>query len=171
MKLSTKGRYAVMAMVDLARAQQRRARSRSPRSPSGRRSRCPISSSCSPSCAAAAWSRACAVRAAAICWRMTADETRISDIILAVDEPIQATRCTPGSADRLPQRPEPLSDARSVGGAGQPDPPLSQLGSLATCATGACSAPARADQPSVGPSRRRAEARSAVARRIAAVAQ
>jgi Rrf2 family iron-sulfur cluster assembly transcriptional regulator len=27
-----------------------------------------------------------------------ADDTRIADIILAVDEPIRATRCTPGSA-------------------------------------------------------------------------
>ena len=28
------------------------------------------------------------------------DETRIADIILAVDEPIRATRCTPGYAPR-----------------------------------------------------------------------
>ena len=72
-------------------------RSRWPRSPSARRSRSPISSSSSPSCAPPVWSRACAVRAAAICWPTAPTSTRISDIILAVDEPIRATRCTPGA--------------------------------------------------------------------------
>src|SRR5260370_31244626 len=42
-------------------------RCRSPRSPTGRRSRCPISNSSSPGCARAGWSAACAVRAAATC--------------------------------------------------------------------------------------------------------
>ena len=132
MRLSTKGRYAVMAMVDLAQ-HGGGDRSRSPRSPSARRSRCPISSSSSPSCAAAGWSRACAGRAAAICLAHDRDETRIADIILAVDEPIRATRCTPGRADRLPRRPQPMSDPRSVGGAGQPDPSLSELGVARRC--------------------------------------
>ena len=39
------------------------------------------------------------------------DDTRIADIILAVDEPIQAVRCTPGEALRLPRQPRPMSDA------------------------------------------------------------
>ena len=29
----------------------------------------------------------------------TSDDTRVSDIIMAVDEPIKATRCTPGSPE------------------------------------------------------------------------
>ena len=40
---------------------------------------------------------ACAVRAAATCWLASREQMRIADIILAVDEPIKATRCTPGS--------------------------------------------------------------------------
>ena len=46
------------------------------------------------------WSTACAARAAAICSPARRDETRIADIILAVDEPIRATRCMPGSRHR-----------------------------------------------------------------------
>ena len=61
------------------------------------------------------------------------DETRIADIILAVDEPIRAVRCTPGARDRLPRRPQPMSDPRSVGRAQQPDPSLSELGVARRC--------------------------------------
>ena len=97
MRLSTKGRYAVMAMVDLAKHGTRRRRSRWPRSPSARRSRCPIWSSFSPSCARAAWCKSVRGPGGGYLLAHGADETRISDIILAVDEPIRATRCTPGA--------------------------------------------------------------------------
>jgi Rrf2 family iron-sulfur cluster assembly transcriptional regulator len=98
MKLSTKGRYAVMAMADLAATSEgqpvaladiaerqeislsyleqlfaklrRGGLVRSVRGPGG-----------GYLLARAAW------------------ETRVSDVILAVDEPIHATRCTPGSPD------------------------------------------------------------------------
>ena len=96
MKLSTKGRYAVMAMADLARQSdgspvaladiaerqdislsyleqlfgklRRGAQVKSVRGPGGR-----------------------------YMLARPADEMRVSDIIMAVDEPIKATRCTPGS--------------------------------------------------------------------------
>ena len=98
MKLSTKGRYAVMAMVDLARQGANRpvaladiaerqdislsyleqlfgklrkgAQVKSVRGPGGG-----YLLACQPS------------------------EMRIADIIVAVDEPIKATRCTPGSLE------------------------------------------------------------------------
>ena len=50
MRLTTKGRFAVTAMIDLAMP-RRAGRSRSPRSANARRFRCPIWSSCSASCA------------------------------------------------------------------------------------------------------------------------
>ena len=58
MRLSTKGRYAVMAMADLAgHAGEPTTAGPSPwpKSPSGRRFRCPIWSSFSPSCGGAGW--------------------------------------------------------------------------------------------------------------------
>ena len=56
MRLSTKGRYAVMAMADFASHEAgERGRFRWPMSPSARRFRSPIWSSCSPNCAAAGW--------------------------------------------------------------------------------------------------------------------
>ena len=103
MRLSTKGRYAVMAMADLAGMPPTRNRANTAgvagrHRRTARRFRCPIWSSSSPSCGAAAWSPACAGRAAAIACRARRGELRIADIILAVDEPIAATRCKTGSA-------------------------------------------------------------------------
>ena len=104
MRLSTKGRYAVMAMADLAGNASdpgnpaSNGRWRWPTSPPARTFRSPIWNSCSPSSGAAAWSPACAARAAAIACRAPVGELRIADIILAVDEPIAATRCKTGSA-------------------------------------------------------------------------
>ena len=92
MKLSTKGRYAVMAMVDLARhAQAKWCRCRT--SPPDRKSLCHI------------WSSFLRLRRAGLVksvrgpgggYRLTrgSADTRVSEIILAVDEPIKATRCT-----------------------------------------------------------------------------
>ena len=74
-------------------ARARRVRSRSPPSPSARRSRCPISSSCSASCAATGSSTASAGPAAATTSRAAADAISVADVILAVDEPIDATQC------------------------------------------------------------------------------
>ena len=131
MKLSTKGRYAVMAMVDLASQSDGRPW-RWPKSPSARKSLCPIWSSSSPSCGAAGWCSSVRGPGGGYLLARSAEETRISDIILAVDEPIRATRCKTGSP-RLPRQQEPLPDPRSVGGARQPDPYLPELGHPGRC--------------------------------------
>jgi Rrf2 family transcriptional regulator, iron-sulfur cluster assembly transcription factor len=87
MKLSTKGRYAMVALVDLAR---RRARLVSLAEMARRQgSRCPIWSSCSSSCAAPGWSNRCAGRAAATGWR-AADAIRVVEVLEAVDETVSA---------------------------------------------------------------------------------
>ena len=96
MRLSTKGRYAVMAMVDLAKHSQG-----SPIALAEIAERQDISLSYLEQLFAK-------LRAASLVKSVRgpgggyllghgADETRISDIILAVDEPIRATRCTPGA--------------------------------------------------------------------------
>src|SRR5712671_7665310 len=96
MRLSTKGRYAVMAMVDLAKHSQG-----SPIALAEIAERQEISLSYLEQLFAK-------LRAASLVKSVRgpgggyllghgADETRISDIILAVDEPIRATRCTPGA--------------------------------------------------------------------------
>ena len=74
MRLSTKGRYAVMAMVDLAKHGKGN----------------PIS------LAEIAERQEISLSYLEQLMR-GADGTRISDIILAVDEPIRATRCSPGA--------------------------------------------------------------------------
>lgn len=58
----------------------------------GKRSRCRISSSSSASCAARDWSRASAGRGGYHLARPQR-EVSVADIILAVDEPIDATQC------------------------------------------------------------------------------
>ncbi len=95
MKLSTKGRYAVMAMVDLA-AQ----RSERPIALADIAERQEISLSYLEQLFAKL-RRAelvASVRGPGGGYNLSkpAEETLISDIILAVDEPIRATRCTPG---------------------------------------------------------------------------
>ncbi|MGK2739967.1 Rrf2 family transcriptional regulator [Tepidicaulis sp. LMO-SS28] len=96
MKLSTKGRYAVMAMADLARHSEG-----SPVSLADIASRQEISLSYLEQL----FSR---LRKAGLVKSVRGpgggyllghgqDETRISDIILAVDEPLKATRCHTGS--------------------------------------------------------------------------
>ena len=93
MKLSTKGRYAVMAMVDLAHHAQAK-----PVSLSEIATRQEISLSYLEQLFArlrrAGLVRS--VRGPGGGYRLarTSIETRISEIILAVDEPIKATRCT-----------------------------------------------------------------------------
>ena len=95
MKLSTKGRYAVMAMVDLA-AQE----STSPVTLADIAERQEISLSYLEQLFAKL-RRGGLVRSVrgpggGYLLAHTPEETRISDIIFAVDEPIRATRCTPG---------------------------------------------------------------------------
>ncbi len=97
MRLSTKGRYAVMAMVDLARQSEGR-----PIALAEIAQRQEISLSYLEQLFAK-------LRRAGLVGSVRGPgggymlarpigETRISDIILAVDEPIRATRCPPSSA-------------------------------------------------------------------------
>ncbi|HYM03294.1 MAG TPA: Rrf2 family transcriptional regulator [Stellaceae bacterium] len=96
MRLSTKGRYAVMAMVDLAKHSDG-----NPIALAEIADRQEISLSYLEQLFAK-------LRGAGLVKSVRgpgggyllghgANETRISDIILAVDEPIRATRCTPGA--------------------------------------------------------------------------
>jgi Rrf2 family iron-sulfur cluster assembly transcriptional regulator len=96
MKLSTKGRYAVMAMVDLAAYGGDR-----PVALSEIAERQEISLSYLEQLFARLRRGGLvkSVRGPGGGYRLAhaADAIRISDIILAVDEPIRATRCSPGS--------------------------------------------------------------------------
>ena len=95
MKLSTKGRYAVMALVDLAASSQGK-----PVSLADIAERQEISLSYLEQLFAKL-RRASLVKSVrgpggGYLLAHTPADTRIADIILAVDEPIRATRCTPG---------------------------------------------------------------------------
>jgi Rrf2 family transcriptional regulator, iron-sulfur cluster assembly transcription factor len=96
MKLSTKGRYAVMAMVDLAKHG-----TGEPISLAEIADRQEISLSYLEQLFAKlrAGSLVKSVRGPGGGYLLAhgANDTRISDIILAVDEPIRATRCSPGA--------------------------------------------------------------------------
>ena len=96
MKLSTKGRYAVMAMVDLAIRSGGK-----PIALSDVAERQEISLSYLEQLFGKLrkGDLVKSVRGPGGGYMLAHDasETRISDIILAVDEPIKATRCTPGS--------------------------------------------------------------------------
>ena len=97
MRLSTKGRYAVMAMVDLAKYGDGK-----PVALAEIAARQEISLSYLEQLFA---KLRCAELVSSVrgpgggyVLARTAEETRLSDIIAAVDESIQATRCSPGSA-------------------------------------------------------------------------
>lgn len=97
MRLSTKGRYAVMAMVDLARYGNGR-----PVALADIASRQEISLSYLEQLFAKL-RRSGLVKSVrgpggGYLLARDMDETRVADIILAVDEPIRATRCPPDSA-------------------------------------------------------------------------
>ena len=96
MRLSTKGRYAVMAMVDLAKHSGGR-----PVSLADIAERQEISLSYLEQLFARLRKGGLvkSMRGPGGGYRLAfpAAETRISDIIVAVDEPIRATRCTPGA--------------------------------------------------------------------------
>ena len=96
MKLSTKGRYAVMAMVDLARQSKG-----GPVALADIALRQDISLSYLEQLFGKLrkGSQVKSVRGPGGGYLLArgADEMKISDIIMAVDEPIQTTRCTPGS--------------------------------------------------------------------------
>ena len=96
MRLSTKGRYAVMAMVDLAQHS-----TGAPISLAGIAERQEISLSYLEQLFAMLRKSGLvkSVRGPGGGYLLAHDrgETRIADIILAVDEPIRATRCTPGA--------------------------------------------------------------------------
>lgn len=96
MKLSTKGRYAVMAMVDLAKHGSGR-----PIALADIAERQEISLSYLEQLFARL-RRGGLVKSVrgpggGYLLARPPEESRISDVILAVDEPIRATRCTPGS--------------------------------------------------------------------------
>ncbi|MCC9625480.1 Rrf2 family transcriptional regulator [Thalassospira sp. MA62] len=96
MKLSTKGRYAVMAMVDLAESSKDR-----PVALADIADRQEISLSYLEQLFGKLrkGGLVCSVRGPGGGYRLarSANETRIADVILAVDEPIRATRCKSGS--------------------------------------------------------------------------
>lgn len=98
MKLSTKGRYAVMAMVDLARQSHG-----SPVSLADIAKRQDISLSYLEQLFGKLkrGAQVKSVRGPGGGYQLAraASEMRIADIIMAVDEPIKATRCTPGSPE------------------------------------------------------------------------
>ena len=92
-QLGTRGRYAVMAMTDLAAGGEPAARCLWARSPRASRSRVRISSSCSPICAGADWCARCGDALAAISLARPASEVSVADVVAAVDEGLKATRC------------------------------------------------------------------------------
>ena len=96
MRLSTKGRYAVMAMVDLAQHS-----GGNPVSLAEIADRQEISLSYLEQLFArlrkGGLVRSVRGPGGGYLLAFAAGETRISDVILAVDEPIRATRCTPGA--------------------------------------------------------------------------
>ena len=95
MKLSTKGRYAVMALVDLASQSDGR-----PVALADIAERQEISLSYLEQLFAKLRRGVLvrSVRGPGYLLARAADDTRISDAILAVDEPIRATRCRTGSS-------------------------------------------------------------------------
>jgi Rrf2 family transcriptional regulator, iron-sulfur cluster assembly transcription factor len=98
MKLSTKGRYAVMAVVDLAQQSNGR-----PVALADVAKRQEISLSYLEQLFAKLrrFGLVRSVRGPGGGYMLAApaDSTRIADIVMAVDEPIRATRCTPGSPE------------------------------------------------------------------------
>ncbi len=96
MRLSTKGRYAVMAMVDLAKHASGR-----PVSLADIAERQEISLSYLEQLFAklrkGGLVRSVRGPGGGYLLAYSATETRIADVILAVDEPIRATRCMPGA--------------------------------------------------------------------------
>ena len=125
MRLSTKGRYAVMAMVDLAQHS-----GGDPVSLAEIAERQEISLSYLEQLFAMLRKNGLvkSVRGPGGGYLLANDrrETRIADIILAVDEPIRATRCAPGA-------PVGCRGNRTRALAAQSDPPLFELGVARRC--------------------------------------
>jgi Rrf2 family iron-sulfur cluster assembly transcriptional regulator len=98
MKLSTKGRYAVMAMVDLAQRSEGQ-----PVALADIAERQDISLSYLEQLFAKLRRQGIvrSIRGPGGGYMLArgADSIRIADIVLAVDEPVQMTRCSPGSPD------------------------------------------------------------------------
>jgi len=97
MRLSTKGRYAVMAMADLA-GHEDRARAVA-LADIARRQEISLSYLEQLFAKLRRHGLVKSARGPGGGYRLTrpADEMRVADIILAVDEPIRATRCVPGT--------------------------------------------------------------------------
>ena len=109
MRLSTKGRYAVMAMVDLATQSDGR-----PVALADVAERQEISISYLEQLFGKLRRGGLveSVRGPGGGYMLsrTSDDTRVSDIIMAVDEPIKATRCSPGSPKGMQIQQEQVSD-------------------------------------------------------------
>lgn len=99
MKLSTKGRYAVMAMADLARHAGHASTRHVTLADIARRQAISLSYLEQLFAKLRQHGLVSATRGPGGGYRLalSANETRIADIILAVDEPIKATRCEIGS--------------------------------------------------------------------------
>ena len=126
MRLSTKGRYAVMAMADLAgQAPESHDRSK-PVALADIAERQDISLSYLEQLFAKLrrGGLVTSVRGPGGGYRLArpSGELRIADIIVAVDEPIAATRCRPNGTQGLHQDGRALRHPRSVGGIGSADP-------------------------------------------------
>ncbi len=128
MRLSTKGRYAVMAMADLA-AHEQGAR---PVSLADVAQRQEISLSYLEQLFAKLRRGGLvrSVRGPGGGYRLSraSNEIRVADIIVAVDEPMTATRCKAGSPKGCYRHLQPLRDARSVGRAWAADPGVPVVG-------------------------------------------
>lgn len=97
MRLSTKARYAVMAMVDLARHSNGRPVSLAEIAEREEIS-LPYLEQLFAKLRRAGLVKSVRGPGGGYLLAHGRDDTRIADIIIAVDEPIQAVRCTPGSA-------------------------------------------------------------------------
>ena len=98
MRLSTKGRYAVMAMVDLATQSDSRP---VPLADVADRQEISLSylEQLFGKLRRGALVESVRGPGGGYLLSRSADEIRVADIIVAVDEPIKATRCTPGSPE------------------------------------------------------------------------
>jgi hypothetical protein len=125
MRLTTKGRFAVTAMIDLA-LRQHTGPVTLAGSASARRFPFPIWSSCSASCVAAISYPACAVPAAAIAWPSRWRAVSVADIIHAVDETAGCHQLR--RQGQLRGRPAPLHDPRPVDQPQREDVRVPELG-------------------------------------------
>ncbi len=93
MRLTTKGRFAVTAMIDLALRQNSGPVTLAAYQPAAADFAVVPRTTASASCAVMNSSSPPGVRAVATTWRRKAADITVADIIVSVDEPIDATQC------------------------------------------------------------------------------